>query len=108
LNTNSKTIILDSIPNVKPIVEMVDNWVNNRRLASVFEAKVGPGKLIYSSIDLQTNIDNRPQAKQLLISLLAYMNSAKFNPSGVITFNKLRDFDSEIISDKKSKADDIY
>jgi len=108
LNTNSKTLILDSIPNVKPIVEMVDNWVNNRRLASVFEAKVGPGKLIYSSIDLQTNIDNRPQAKQLLISLLAYMNSAKFNPSGAITFNKLRDFDSKVISDKKSKADDIY
>jgi hypothetical protein len=36
------------------------------------------------------------------------MNSTGFNPSGVITFDKLRDFDSKVISDKKSKADDIY
>ncbi len=108
LNTNSKTIILDSIPQVKPIVEMVDNWVNNRRLASVFEAKVGPGKLIYSSIDLSSDLNNRPQAKQLLISFLAYMNSTAFNPSGEITFSKLRDFDTEVISDKKGNATDIY
>ncbi len=108
LNTNSKTIILDSMQGVKPIVEMVDNWVNNRRLGLVFETKAGNGKLIYTSIDLNTDLDNRPQAKQLLISLLSYMNSNQFKPESQIDFNQLLKFESDKVTDEKSKPTDIY
>ncbi len=108
LNTNSTTLVIDSIPQVHPIVEMIDNWVNNRRLASVFEAKVGNGKLLYSTIDLNTNLDHRPQAKQMLISLLDYMNSPAFHPSGKVPFSELLQFESEVSLDKKTQATDIY
>jgi len=108
LNTNSKTLVLDSIAPVTPIVEMVDNWMNNRRLALVFEAKCGNGKLLYSSIDLQTDIENRPQAKQLLYSLQKYMNENAFNPTKKIELADLQKFESEIISNKKQNALDIY
>ncbi len=108
LNTKSKTIVLDSIPPVTPIVEMVDNWMNNRRLALVFEAKCGAGKLIYSTIDLQTDIENRPQAKQMLYSLLRYMNSDAFSPVNKLNSADLQVFESEIFSDKKENALDIY
>jgi len=81
----SKTICIDSIPGAKPIVENVDNFMKNRRLCSVFEANLGNGQLIFSSMDLLTDIGNRPVAKQLLYSLVEYMKSEKFKPERSIT-----------------------
>lgn len=76
----SKTINLDSIPGATPIVENVDNFMKNRRLCSIFEAKVGKGKVIFSSMDLITDIEQRPAAKQMLFSLTEYMKSVEFKP----------------------------
>jgi hypothetical protein len=109
LNLNSTTIVLDSISRVTPLVEMIDNFVSNRRLASVFEAKVGKGSLVFSSIDVITNIDNRPVAKQLLFSLLTYMNGDSFMPT-----HKLRAEELNILittktdENSKKKSEDIY
>jgi len=108
LNTNSVTLSLDSIPEVTPIVEMVDNWINNRRLSLVFEAKCGTGKLLYTSIDLNSNIENRPQAKQLLFSLIKYMNSSEFAPKESLNFEVLKQFERDRIFDKKETPTDIY
>jgi hypothetical protein len=83
LNINSKTLIMDRIIGGKPIVEMVDNFVNNRKLASLFECSVGSGKLVIASFDLATNLSQRPVAKQMLISILNYMNSESFNPETI-------------------------
>ena len=78
---HSQAMILDGFPsNLRPIVQPIDTWFENRRLALVFETKTGGGKLIVTSIDFKNNIDNRPSSKQLLISLLNYMNSASFEP----------------------------
>jgi hypothetical protein len=46
----------------------------------IFEAQIGKGKIIVSGVDLQNNLENRPEAKQLKSSLLNYMNSENFNP----------------------------
>lgn len=108
LNSNSTTIILDSISKVTPIIEMIDNWVNNRKLALAFEAKCGSGKLLYTSIDLNKDLSARPQAKQLLFSLMKYMNSSDFNPQESIDFETLRKFESTNISNTKEKPTDIY
>ncbi|WP_299664601.1 sugar-binding domain-containing protein [uncultured Polaribacter sp.] len=78
--SNSNVIILDDLPALTPIVRVVDDWFKNRKLALIFEAKVGKGKLIFSGIDLHTNIDKRLEAKQLLYSLKKYMTKANFNP----------------------------
>jgi hypothetical protein len=80
---NSKTILLDSLT-VDPIVTVIDNFFKNRRLGNIFEAKMGAGKLIFASIDLQTGLESRPVARQLKYSLLSYMNSADFNPASSI------------------------
>ena len=102
------TLSLDSIPEVTPIVEMVDNWINNRRLALVFEAKCGTGKLLYTSIDLNSNIENRPQAKQLLFSLIKYMNSSEFAPKESLNFEVLKQFERDSIFDRKETPTYIY
>ena len=65
---------------LKPIVRIIDDWVTNRRLALLVEAKVGKGKILISGVDLIDNQETRPEAVQLKISLLNYMKSEKFNP----------------------------
>ena len=85
---NSKTVILDSIP-VDPIVRVIDNFFKNRKLGNVFEARLGNGSLIFSSVDIHTDPENRPVARQLRRSLLLYMNSSDFNPKSVITVDDL-------------------
>jgi len=93
----SKTICIDSIPGATPIVENVDNFMKNRRLCSVFEAKVRSGQLMFSSMDLLTDTANRPVARQLLYSLVQYMNSDKFKPQNQIKDSEL----STLLVDKK-------
>jgi hypothetical protein len=76
---NSKTLDIDSL-NVEPVVTVIDNFFKNRRLTNLFQAKVKEGKLMFSSIDLQNDLENRPVARQLKYSLINYMNSADFSP----------------------------
>lgn len=79
--SHSNAIILDEFsPELKPIVRIIDDWFENRRLALIFEANVGNGKLIVSGVDLWENMENRPEARQLLYSIKNYMVSDEFNP----------------------------
>lgn len=90
LITNSKTMVIDSLPQIEhPIVRVIDNFFKNRKMANIIEAKVGKGKLIICSMDITNNLDNRIEAKQLRYSLLKYAGSESFNPSVRITENQL-------------------
>lgn len=75
---------------IDPIVGVVDNFVTNRRLGDVFEAKIGPGKLIFSSMDISSNLEKRPAARQLRSSLLRYMESDSFKPEITLTESQLQ------------------
>ena len=100
LNVNSTTLIMDSVVGGNPIVEMVDNFANNRKLASLFEGSVGSGKLVIASFDLSTDLEKRPVAKQMLISILDYMNSSSFNPDIIKNPDALK----LILKEEKEKA----
>lgn len=78
--SHSNAIIFDQIPEINPIVRVIDDWFKNRKAALLFEAKVGKGKLLFSGIDLHTNLEERLEAKQLLYSLENYVSSDAFNP----------------------------
>ena len=103
---NSKSVIIDSLE-VTPIVRVIDNFVTNHHLATVFEAKVGNGKLVFSSMDLILNLNERPVARQLRHSLLNYMESDAFNPSKTITVEGLKNIKLEKKQGSFS-AKDIY
>jgi hypothetical protein len=90
---NSKTMILDEVsPNTLPIIRQIDNFYKNRKMASVIEAKVGKGKLILCSMNLQTNMENRPAAKQLKYSLIKYAESLNFNPQTELSKEQVKQF----------------
>ncbi len=103
----SRVMILDSISPVTPIVESVDNFVNNRRLAQVFEARVGKGSLIFSSIDLLTD-SHLPELRQLRYSLIRYMLTDEFHPTSSMTEGDLRSLFLTEAREQKTAATSIY
>jgi hypothetical protein len=82
LQARSRSLILDDTPpTFRPLVQIVDNFARNHKLGVMFEAKVGTGRLFVSSLDLVTDLEHRPVARQLLTSLYAYLGSADFKPA---------------------------
>ncbi|MBW6537746.1 MAG: beta-glucuronidase, partial [Mariniphaga sp.] len=89
--SHADAIQLDSFSvELKPIVRIIDDWVTNRRLALIFEAKVGEGSILVSGTDLVNNLETRTEARQLKNSLVNYMSSAGFNPKVNLEINELQ------------------
>ena len=78
---NTRAVNLDRLPReLQPIVQAIDDWNRNYKLGLVFECRVGPGRLMVCSADLDSSLDSRPVARQLRQSLLDYMAGGKFDP----------------------------
>lgn len=75
---------------VTPLIRVIDNFYKNRSLSNLFEVKCGKGKLIFSSIDLSSDLDKRTEAAQLRRSVLDYMNADAFNPTEEMEFSELK------------------
>ena len=79
-----RPIDLKTLPiDYRPIVYVIDNVTLNRKLGVLLEAKVGKGRLLICSMDLQ-NLQDYPEGRQMYYSLLKYMDSSDFNPEQVI------------------------
>jgi hypothetical protein len=90
--SHSQAMILDGFPvQLKPLIQPIDTWFENRRLALAFETKTGGGKLLVCSIDLKNIQEERIVSKQLLKSVLDYMNSDSFDPKIDVDINKIRE-----------------
>jgi hypothetical protein len=95
-----RAINLDRLPSgLQPIVEPIDDWNRNYKLGLIFEAKVGPGRLLACALDLDSELQNRPVAAQLRRSLLDYMAGNKFQPSVGVSASAMRQlfFDTRIM-----------
>ena len=88
--THAGAMIIDDLPpELHPVVQVIDDWFTNRKLALVFEARVGRGKLLVTSIDLSAAVLD-PVRRQLRASLLAYAVSDRFAPTVVLTADQVR------------------
>ncbi|HEY1683442.1 MAG TPA: hypothetical protein VGG19_01650 [Tepidisphaeraceae bacterium] len=82
-------MILDGMPaELHPCVQVIDDWVTNRKLGLAFEAKVGDGKLMVCSVDLDHADD--PVTRQFRESLLKYVSSKRFDPKTAVTMDQLQ------------------
>jgi len=98
LVTNSNPMILDALPrDFRPIVQVIDNLERVHRLGLIFEAQVGDGRLLVCAAEL-TKLQNRPEARQLLASLLNYAASDRFAPTNRLTLDDLRDLFAHSVS----------
>jgi hypothetical protein len=81
LVAGARAMNLDRLPRgLQPIVQPIDDWNRNYKLGLLFEARVGQGRLMVSTADLATRLDERIVARQLRRSVLDYMASAAFDP----------------------------
>lgn len=99
LVTQSRTWVVDSFyRQITLLVESVDNFVNNRRLCSIFETNCLNGELLVCSMDLLHEDKDSPEKRQLLYSLLNYMRSDAFSPECSIAFDHIR---SLVVAEEK-------
>jgi len=79
--------ILNDLPeSYKPIAQPVSDFHLNNKVGSIFELKVGKGKLLVCGYNLNSGL---PVASQLKYSLLSYMNSNDFKPKQEVKLNWL-------------------
>ncbi len=87
LTNRQQVMNLENFPaDFRPLVQPIDTWFLNRRLALLFEARVGKGKLLVCSADISSDLTHRIVARQLRQSILNYMNSDRFSPSKTIDY----------------------
>ena len=90
--SHSNAILLTALgKNIKPVVRIIDDWFTAKPLGLIVQANVGKGKIVFTGIDLLTDAEKRPEARQLMYSILTYMRSDKFNPEQDIRINNIVD-----------------
>lgn len=112
LVNKAQCMLLTDFPKgFEPIVQPIDTWFLNRKLGMLFEAKVGKGKLLMTSMDLTSSWETRPVAQQLYYSLLKYMQSIHFQPEFTVDMQQIRDLylktAAPVISYTKSSPDEL-
>jgi len=91
LVSRAGAMILDGLPaGLRPTVQVIDDWFTSRRLGLVFEARVGKGRLVVSSIDLEGDLGANPVARQMRRSLLRYAASDQLQPSVEVSPEAIR------------------
>ncbi|WP_123041400.1 glycoside hydrolase family 2 protein [Cohnella candidum] len=90
LFNGSPAISLDTAPGIDPIIEPIDNFNRAKRLAYAFEANVGEGQLLVTSLAFRDVDDlKKPAAAYLFRQLLNYARSGDFQPKGTLTLGQV-------------------
>ena len=101
LTRGARAINLDRAPReLQPVVQAIDDWNRNWKLGCIFETRVGSGRLLVCSFDLKRDLENRPVAAALRLSLLTYMTGEGFRPQVTLTPEQARDlwFDTRVMA----------
>jgi hypothetical protein len=78
----SKAFVLDDAPKTyRPVIQVIDDYHRNHKLAALFETRVGAGRLLACGMNLTDTGPNRPVARQMLRSLVEYAQSDRFSPT---------------------------
>jgi hypothetical protein len=65
---------------VKPIIRMIDFYKNNANNAHLLEFGVGQGRVLVTSLNILTNLNQKLDVRSLTASLMRYAQSENFAP----------------------------
>lgn len=80
----------------QPLVQSIDTWFISRKIGVLFEANVLNGKLIMTTLDLDSNPEKRIVARQLKKSILDYMNSDRFHPEYNVNLDLIQELFTKV------------
>jgi hypothetical protein len=80
----------------QPLVQSIDTWFLSRKIGVLFEARVGRGRLMMTTMDLSTDLEHRVVARQMRHSLLDYMNSDRFAPADTVDVERVADLFTKV------------
>ena len=69
----------------QPPIQPIDTWHVSRKLGMLIEAKVLKGRLLMTTMDITSRLDQRVVARQMRQAILAYMQSKDFRPTLTLT-----------------------
>lgn len=95
LVTRAGAMPLDQAPrDLDPVVRVIDDWFSARPLALVIEARVGRGRLVACSVDLDKDLASDPVRRQFRDSVLRYMASGSFRPKVSMSIDQVRSLET--------------
>lgn len=94
LMATSTSIDLSGIAGIDPRRDIpfsyIDKFNRNALPGAIFEAKVGKGKLLVCTLDIESDLSSRIVARQLQRSLSHYLGSEQFKPQGELSISELQ------------------
>lgn len=82
LVSRARGLRTEQLCGITNIVQPIDEWNRNNQMSLLLECRVGAGRLLMTSMDLEQDRRACPQAAVLKESLLSYMESEAFCPEG--------------------------
>ena len=76
----------------QPPIQPIDTWHISRKLGMLIEARVLGGRLLMTTMDITSNLDQRPVARQMRHAILSYMQSPDFQPAITLEPQVICDF----------------
>ena len=73
-------------------VQPIDTWHISRKLGMIVEANVLGGKLLMTTMDIDTDLDRRLVARQMRRAVISYMSSDDFQPAVTLDPQVIEDF----------------
>ena len=73
-------------------IQPIDTWHVSRKLGMLIEANVLKGKLLMTTMDISSRLDQRVVARQMRQAILRYMQSDDFKPSLTLAPQVITDF----------------
>ena len=94
---------------IQPLVTVIDGGFGDLdRLGLLYEAAVGNGKLMVSSMGLDELQYDYPEAKALRNAILEYMNSDAFNPTFQLTVEQINEQVKAVEGDERENLASKY
>lgn len=85
-----KAFVFNGAPlEMRPLAQVIDQPLRCYRLGAIFEAKVGRGTIVGTSLNLRDDLEKRPAARQLRYSLTNYLASSACKPGTQLTREQL-------------------
>lgn len=93
LLNRAQVMNLSKLPHsYQPAIQPIDTWHVSRKLGMIIEANVLGGKLLMTTMDITSNLDNRIVARQMRKAIIEYMQSGDFAPAIQLEPQTITDF----------------